>query len=156
MKLHWRWKNEDTEIEVLTSDGKRIGYIENFSSGKISKIGDKKFTIERQGIFNNIVYVIDPADKKAYCEYITKTPIIKTKERYFKSPIFQRDFCFDNKTHCYISDNNEFVIDYYKDKGWFKKSGNIFINDKIDNWELMIYCLFYGLSSYLDEVKTES
>ena len=156
MKLYWRWKNEDTNIEVFTSQGKRIGLIENFNSGNISTIGGKKFTIETQGILSNIVYIIDPLDKKAYCEYSTKTPIINTAERFIKSPIFKRDFCFDNKTHCYISENNEYVIDYYKDKGWFKTSGNIYISGRIENWELMVYCLFYGLSSYLEEIKTEN
>jgi hypothetical protein len=154
MKVYWKWKNENTDIEILTSQGERIGLIRNFNSENISTIGGKKFAIETTGVFDNI-YIIDPLDKKAYCEYSTKTRIMNSKERFFKSPIFKIDFCFDNKTHCCITENKEYVIDFYKDKGWFKTTGNIFISAGVDNWELMIYCLFYGLSSYLLEKKAE-
>lgn len=156
MKLYWRWKSENAEIEILDVKGVRIGFIQNFNTGTTSKIGNKKFSVETEGLFNNIIYIIDPEDKKAYCEYDTKTPIIRTSERFFISPSFKRNFHYDNKNHCYITEGDSFIIDFYKDKGWFKSSGNLYISSEVQEKELMIYSLFLALSIYLDEKKTEN
>ncbi len=156
MKLYWRWKNENFEIEILDVKGVRIGFIQNFNTGTTSKIRDKKFSVEREGLFNNIIYVIDPDDKKAYCEYDTKTPVIRTSERFFRSPLFKRNFYYANKNHCYITEEDSFIIDFYKDNGWFKSSGNLYISSEVQEKELMIYSLFLALSIYLDEKKTEN
>lgn len=151
MKLYWRWKNESSEIEILDLKGIRIGFIPNFNEGVVSTISKKRFAIERKGLFDNIIYIIDPSDKKAYCEYSTKTPLIRTVERVFISPTFRRNFYFDNKNHCYISDGDNFIIDFYKDKGWFKTTGNLYISSEVKDWDLMVYSLFLGLSIYLNE-----
>lgn len=143
MKLLWKWKNYSSEIRLFDLQGIQIGFIKDFNS--ISKIGDKKFKIEKQGLIGQFCYIVDPSDNKAYCEYMSESKFTGTSEIYFASPLYKRHFVYDSKHYCYINEEKNFIIDLHKDKGWFTKTGQIYINTTNNDWELLAYCILYGL-----------
>lgn len=69
--LEWTWESPFENI-VIIENSKKIGFIPSFKKNAKCFIYETRIQIERQGIFGQHIYFVDPTDNIAYCKYDTE------------------------------------------------------------------------------------
>jgi len=140
MKLFWR--DSTFEISLFNSNQNIVGV---YKKGGVNKtnIGSKIFYSEWDENLNTLIIMQDVKYNQKFCTYYHNNG----------SFIFE-DFKFDfiNSDYPYLQNENKILIDYWKDKSLFKRTGTITIIDLKEHWEILVYCLLFAME--LNSIST--
>lgn len=144
--LTWAWSQENYNIKIY--DGKKpIGRIPKFVDKAIATINGKKFFYDTpRRMYRE--FVSDPTDSnKAYCEidYLesSRFKVSCPAFEYYAEQISSWPF----KRKWFMSNKGMRLVELEIPGGFFKTKGTIRIYQE-ENFELVIYCLFYFNTCY--------
>ena len=141
MKMYWQ--ESAFETKIFDEDQKLIGVYYKAGS-KPTRIGGLLFYMELDSELNASIIMQDKNYKQHFCTYkqLSNSFNKESSSAYFQFDNYKLDFIPSKRP--YLQLDNKIIIDYWKDSGFFKRTGSITIFGLKEHWQMLTFCIIYA------------